>query len=264
MKIVEQSATYMKLQYLTVSTIWKTGGCLIALGLVLGVGLGKTTYLSCDRTQPKQATCSLIEISFLPKYNLFQVHPLIKGERADQQFISLFDNRNYLVFIPDKPQNLVLANLLAHPWNRVVYYTSSFIGEFFSSSNQSLKTFIRNEDGTLFQIIGTAFILLGIIYWRWKQSETCILDQQTGQLIYTRQAVLSLPNIKKFPLQQVKVLVEKDKNHDDEITYTLVLQCPNNERIILISATSPAADKLAGVISNFLDVEIIQVQVYEK
>jgi hypothetical protein len=138
------------------------------------------------------------------------------------------------------------------------------IGKFFSSSNQSLKTFIRNEDGTLFQIIGTAFILIGIIYWRWKQSEICILDQQTGQLIYTRLAVLGLPNIKKFPLQQVKVLVEKDKNHDDEVTYTLVLQCPNNERIVLISGTSPAADQLAREISNFLEVEIIPVEVSEK
>lgn len=259
MKIVEQSATYLKLQYLTVATIWKMGGYLVALGLLIFVGLGKTTYLSCKRTQPKQSTCSLVEISLLPKYNQFGIRPLIKGDSVDKQFIRLFDNGNHLVFMPDQSQNLILAHLSSYPWNRVIYDTSPLIGKFLSSSDQSLKTLIRNEDGTSFQVIGAVLIFLGILCWKLKQAETCILDKETKELTYTRQGILSLPNIKKLPLDEVEVLVEQGKNHDDEITYTLVLQFPDNERITLIGGTSTAADRLAREISSFLGVETIEV-----
>ncbi|MEI6445980.1 MAG: hypothetical protein WCO29_23350 [Nostocales cyanobacterium ELA583] len=80
------------------------------------------------------------------------------------------------------------------------------------------------------------------------ETQTCILDEEQNQMIYTQQRIGRKAKITTTSLTGIQVLVEKDKDTDDDTIYTLFLQPCHSDRI-----------KITRSLAQFLNIEVTRV-----
>jgi hypothetical protein len=258
MKVVEQSSALLRLQNRTLRSIWGRGATHIALGLLVGLGFGRITYLACDRTEPDQAKCSLTEIGFFPQYNEFVMRPAME---SDQWSALLHSRAVRMAWVPQTSKQPNWANSTPNSWYTVIRLTKPHLETFGAGSSPSLRTLTANEDlAPFFQLSGVVLLILGASSWLFGRTSIFTLDKRASQLVYGSQRILRPSSFQTVSLKSLQVFVERYEHLDGDITSTLFVQLPTGERIELISDLGKTAERFAPVVADFLEVEVQHIE----
>ncbi len=257
MNITQPTSTRLVLESLSFRKIWATGGSIILFGFILILALGKFNYLKCDRSSSQPANCQIWEIGLLPKFNQFQIRHTIKGDAQNPQIIVLLVNNPLSIILSDSTTGIFQRN--PQQLNSMLYRAVSPLQTLFPKDSVSLNTIVWNEEGNLALGSGLVSILVGTIFLISQKMQTCILDEEQNQMIYTQQRIGRKAKITTTSLTGIQVLVEKDKDTDEDTIYTLFLQPCHSERVKITRSAGPHASQMAISLAQFLNIEVTRV-----
>jgi hypothetical protein len=243
MKIIEQTATELKIQTRGVWDFWLPSCLLIVLGLKLVAFDYHLASLSCHRVQGIQGNCQWVRSSLLgSKIQEIQLASLQGAKVVRAAYTSqvvLLTDAGYVPFAGNYTY-----------WgdkDAIVSEINSFV------KNLDCRLLELKQDDSLFQWIGGIFVTAGIAVIAFGKNEIYTFDRTLGTLTVKQQGLLGTKLIQHSLCEIDGVEVARTKDRDNDIWYEVRLLVCGGSRISLPNTMNPyEQEKIAKAINNYL------------
>lgn len=244
MKIIERTATELKIQTRGVFDFWLHSCLLIVIGLKWVAFDCHFATLTCRRIQATQGNCQLVRSGWLgAKVQKIQLAALQEAKVVKSGYTS----------------RVVLVTDAGHiPFDRSYIHWGNK-----DSTAAQINSFVKNweqkwlelkQHDSLFEWLGGLLVTAGIAVIALGKKEIYSFDRTLDVLIVKRQGLLGTQVIKHslHEIYGVEVAYLRDRN--DEISYQLNLLRKNGDRLSLPSTVNQyKQQQVAKAINNFLN-----------
>jgi len=242
MKIIEQTATELRIQTRGVFDFWLPSCLLMVFGLkgvAFDYHLGS---LSCHRVQKTQGNCQLVRSSLLgSKIQEIQLASLQKAKVVRAGYttkVLLLTDTGYVPFA---------GNYTWGDTDAIVSDINSFV------KNSDRRLLELKQHDSLFQWIGGIFLTAGIAVIAFGKKEIYSFDRTLETLTAKQQGLLGTKLIQHSLCEIYGVEVERTKDRDNDIWYEVRLLVCGGSRISLPNTMNPyEPEKIAKAINNYL------------
>ena len=243
MKIIEQTATELKIQTRGVFDFWLPSCLLIILGLKWVAFDYNLASLYCHRVQGTQGNCQLVQSSLLgSKIQEIQLASLQGAKVVRVGYASkvvLLTDAGYVPFASNYT-----------PWgdkDAIVSEINSFV------KNAERRVLGLKQHDSLFQWIGGIFLTAGIAVIAFGKNEIYSFDRALDTLTVKQQGLLGTKLIQHSLCEIYGVEVARTKDRDNDIWYEVRLLVCGGTRISLPNTMNPyEKEKIAKAINNYL------------
>lgn len=243
MKIIEQTATELKIQTRGVFDFWLPSCLLMVFGLKLLAFDYHLASLSCHRVQGIQGNCQLVRSSLLgSKIQEIQLASLQKAKVVRTVYTSkvvLLTDAGYVPFAGNYTY-----------WgdkDAIVSEINSFV------KNLDCRLLELKQHDSLFQWIGGIFVTAGIAVIAFGKNEIYSFDRTLDTLTVKQQGLLGSKLIQHSLCEIYGVEVARTKDRDNDIWYEVRLLVCGGSSISLPNTMNPyEPEKIAKAINNYL------------
>ena len=243
MKIIEQTATELKIQTRSVFDFWVPSCLLMVFGLKCVAFDYHLVSLSCHRVQRTQGNCQLVRSSLLgskiQEIQLASLHGAKVVRAGYTSKVVLLTDAGYVRF----------AGNYTH-WgdkDAIVSEINSFV------KNADRRLLELKQYDSLFPGIGAIFVTAGIAVIAFGKKEIYSFDRTLDTLTVKQQGLLRTKLIQHSLCEIYGVEVARTKDRDKDIWYEVRLLVCGGSRISLPKTMNRyEPEKIAKAINNYL------------
>jgi len=243
MKIIEQTATELKIQTRGVFDFWLPSCLLMVFGLKCVAFDYDLATLSCHRVQGRQGNCQLVRSSLLgSKIQEIQLASLQGAKVVRAGYTSkvvLLTDAGYVPFAGNYTR-----------WgdkDAIVSEINSFV------KNADRRLVKLKQHDSLFLGVGGIFVTAGIAVIAFGKKETYSFDRTLDTLTFKQQSLLRTKRIQHSLPEIYGVEVARTKDRDNDSWYEVRLLVCGGSRISLPKTMNRYEQKkIANAINNYL------------
>jgi len=228
-------------------SLWIFGAVFASAGLFITF-TGKTTILTCNRTESTFGSCKLIESGVLSSQA--EVIPLNILQGAKVKELDGGDSSTYQVIILTRNSEVPFASYSSSDEGQAIV---SHINQFLKTPEETSLT-QQKDDRLQMLLIGGSVFTCGLVTLM-ARLVTCVFDKTLNTLIVKRQGFLGTEII-EYRLSEIKdVLVEETDSEGR--TYRISIMLVSGDRLPLTSYYSSGKEnkqKIASCIKSFLNI----------